>query len=437
MPQQNISFTGVHGGTLAGVLDVPEGRARAWAVFAHCFTCSKESHAAVRISRALAARGVGVLRYDFTGLGESGGDFADATFSSDVANLVAAAEMMRGQGRAPQLLVGHSLGGAAVVAAAGRIPGITAVATLNAPAHPSHAAHLLDEVTEELSSAGQACVRIGGRSFTVRQGLIDDLDGQDQRDRLASLDAALLVMHAPTDEVVGVDNARELFDLARHPKSFVALDGADHLLSRREDARYVADVLVAWTSRYLAEEEGGREAEDGREAGDEREAGDGPEAGGGHDEATQVTEPGVVLVRETGQGRFTQQVTAGRHTWVADEPPDVGGGLDAGPSPYEELLAGLGACTSMTLRMYADRKKLPLERVTVELRQEQVHAVDLSACVDGGEDCMRQFSREITLEGELSEAQRQALLRIADRCPVHRTLEGGVRVVTTLAGATT
>ncbi|MGJ7440783.1 bifunctional alpha/beta hydrolase/OsmC family protein [Aquipuribacter sp. MA13-6] len=414
MPQQDVRFTGVHGGTLVGVLDVPEGDARAWAVFAHCFTCSKESHAASRISRALASRGIGVLRYDFTGLGESGGDFADATFSSDVTNLLAAADTMRQQGRAPRLLVGHSLGGAAVVAAAGRIPGIAAVVTLNAPAQPSHVAHLLDDVTDELASAGQACVRIGGRAFTVRQELIDDLDGQDQRDRLASLDAALLVMHAPTDEVVGVENARELFDLARHPKSFVALDGADHLLSRRADATYVADVVVAWASRYLDQEVGADEADAGA-----------------------TTAPGVVQVRETGKGPFTQQVTAGRHRWVADEPPEVAGGLDTGPTPYDHLLAGLGACTSMTLRMYADRKKIPLERVSVTLHQEQVHAVDLSACVDGGEDCMRQFTREVTLEGDLTDAQRRALLRIADRCPVHRTLEGGVRVVTTLVGATT
>ncbi len=431
MSQEDVSFTGVHGGTLAGVLDVPEGRARAWALFAHCFTCSKESHAASRISQALAARGIGVLRYDFTGLGESGGDFADATFSSDVANLVVAAELMREQGRAPQLLVGHSLGGAAVVAAAGRVPGVTAVVTVNAPAHPSHVAHLLDDVTEELARAGQACVRIGGRSFTVRQDLIDDLDGQDQRDRLTSLDAALLVMHAPADEVVGVDNARELFDQARHPKSFVALDGADHLLSRRADATYVADVVLAWASRYLDDK---TEHETGHEANES----DGTlEADGTPEESAAPTPPGVVQVCETGEGPFTQQVTAGRHRWVADEPPEVTGGLDAGPTPYDHLLAGLGACTSMTLRMYAERKKIPLERVSVTLHQEQVHAVDLSACVDGGEDCMRQFTREVTLTGDLTDAQRQALLRIADRCPVHRTLEGGVRVVTTLAGGTT
>ncbi|WP_380169188.1 bifunctional alpha/beta hydrolase/OsmC family protein [Jannaschia sp. R86511] len=428
MAQQDITFTGVHGGRLVGVLDVPDGPVRAWAVFAHCFTCSKDSHAASRISKALAARGVGVLRYDFTGLGESGGDFADATFTSDVANLVAAADHLRGQGRAPTLLLGHSLGGAAVVAAAGSIPEVAAVVTVNAPAHPSHAAHLLAEVTDELAAAGQACVRIGGRSFTVRQALLDDLDSQDHRDRLATLDAALLVMHAPGDEVVGVDNAREMFDQARHPKSFVTLDGADHLLSRREDSTYVAEVVLAWVSRYLPPAD--EAAADGQAA--DEAAADGQAAG-----EAAAEDAGVVVVTETGQGPFTQQVTAGRHRWVADEPPDVEGGLDTGPTPYDHLLAGLGACTAMTLRMYARRKDIPLERVSVRLHQEQVHAVDLSAVVDGGEDCMRRFTREITLVGDLSEAQRKALLRIADRCPVHRTLEGGVRVVTTLAGATT
>jgi len=414
--QEDVRFTGVHGGGLSGVVDLPDGPARAWAVFAHCFTCSKDSHAASRIARALAGRGIGVLRYDFTGLGESGGDFADATFTSDVANLVAAADHLRGQGRAPSLLVGHSLGGAAVVAAAGRVPEVTAVATVNAPAHPQHAVHLLEGAAADLATAAQARVSIGGRSFTVRQSLLDDLGGQDQRERIASLDAALLVLHAPLDEVVGVEDARELFDLARHPKSFVALDGADHLLSRPEDSRYAADVIVAWASHYLPEPAEPAVAEGGTSGG---------------------VADGTVLVRETGTGPFTQQVTAGRHTWLVDEPPDVPGGTDTGPTPYDHLLAGLGACTAMTLRMYATRKRIPLERVSVVLQQEQVHADDLSVCVDGGEDCMRRFVCEISLEGDLTDAQREALLRIADRCPVHRTLEGGVRVVTTLGGGTT
>jgi uncharacterized OsmC-like protein/pimeloyl-ACP methyl ester carboxylesterase len=416
VPQEQVTFDGVHGGRLSGVLDLPDGRARSWAVFAHCFTCSKDSHAASRISRALASRGIGVLRYDFTGLGESDGEFADATFTSDVANLVAAADHLRSQGRAPGLLVGHSLGGAAVVAAAGQVPEVVAVATVNAPAHPGHVKGLLEPAADELREQGAACVRIGGRAFFVRQALVDDLDGQAQRDRLASLKAALLVMHAPADETVGIENARELFDQARHPKSFVALDGADHLLSRRRDSLYAADVIASWASRYLAVAEPEPEPL-------QREAAE--------DEATPA---GVVVVRETGAGPFTQQVTAGRHTWLADEPTDVPGGTDTGPTPYDHLLAGLGTCTTMTLRMYATRKKIPLERVTVTLGQQHVHADDLSACVDGSADgCLRQFTREVHLEGDLTDEQRDKLLEIADKCPVHRTLEAGVEVVTTLA----
>jgi uncharacterized OsmC-like protein/alpha/beta superfamily hydrolase len=414
VPQEDVTFTGAHGGRLSGVLDLPEGRARSWAVFAHCFTCSKDSHAASRISRALAARGIGVLRYDFTGLGESDGDFAEATFSSDVQDLVAAADHLREQGRAPGLLVGHSLGGAAVVAAAASVPEVTAVATINAPAHPAHVAHLLDPVADELREAGTACVRIGGRTFQVRQELVDDLSGQRQRDRIASLGAALLVLHAPGDETVGIENARQVFELARHPKSFVALDGADHLLSRRADSLYAADVIAAWASRYLAV----------------------AEAPPLQVQADDVTPAGVVVVTETGEAPFAQQVTAGRHRWRADEPPEVQGGTDTGPTPYDHLLAGLGACTAMTLRMYATRKQIPLERVSVTLAQQRVHADDLALCVEGDGDadgCVRQFTREVRLEGDLSDEQRDRLMLIADKCPVHRTLEGGVQVVTTLA----
>lgn len=411
MPREDLTFEGAHGSPLSGVLEIPDGPAKSWAVFAHCFTCGKDSHAAARISRALASRGIGVLRFDFTGLGESGGEFADATFTSDVADLVRAADRMREQGRAPGLLVGHSLGGAAVIAAADRIPEVTAVATVNAPAHPAHVRHALEPAATELAADGVACVRIAGRDFTVRRELLEDLSGQAQAERLAALDAALLVLHAPTDDTVGIDNARELFQLARHPKSFVALDGADHLLSRRADSLYAADVIASWASRYLAVSEPPSRATDAD-----------PDPG----------TVGTVVVREAGDGPFVQHVTAGRHRWVADEPTDVPGGTDTGPSPYDHLLAGLGACTAMTLRMYATRKKLPLERVTVTVRQRSVHADDMSVCVDGGDGCVRQFTREIELEGDLDDAQRQKLLEIADKCPVHRTLEAGVQVVTTL-----
>lgn len=428
MPQARVRFAGAAGTELVGVLDTPDGPARGWAVFAHCFTCSKESVAASRVSKALASHGIGVLRYDVTGLGDSGGEFADSTFSSDVDDLVLAAAYLREAGRAPSLLVGHSLGGSAVVAAAARVAEVEAVVTIGAPADPAHVAHLLGEVTDELREAGTACVRIGGRDFTVRQRLLDDLSEQAQHDRLAGLDAALLVLHAPGDETVGIDHARRVFEAARHPKSFVSLDGADHLLTRPQDARWVAEVVSAWVERYLP----------AADAADTARTADTADTAGTADTADRPDAPdetlpaGTVVVTETGTGPFVEHVRAGRHTFVADEPTSVPGGTDTGPGPYDLLLAALGTCTAMTLRMYADRKGLPLERVQVRLVQEHVHADDLSACVDGGQDCVRRFVREITLEGDLDEAQRGRLLEIADKCPVHRTLEAGVQVATRL-----
>lgn len=429
MGTSEVRFAGVGGAALAGVLDSPDGPARGWAVFAHCFTCSKDSFAASRVCRALAGLGIGVLRYDVTGLGDSGGDFADSTFSSDVDDLVLAAAHLRGLGRAPSLLLGHSLGGAAVIAAAGRLPEVTAVVTINAPADPAHVADLLAPATEELRSRGAACVRIAGREFTVRQRLIDDLTAQAQHERLAALDAALLVLHAPGDETVGIDNARRIFEAARHPKSFIALDGADHLLTRAADSRWVADLVASWAARYLSAQSGPVNPVDPTAPIDPTAPVD-PTAptGGAHD-----VPAGTVVVTEAGTGPFVEHVRAGRHGFVADEPASVPGGTDTGPGPYDLLLAALGTCTAMTLRMYATRKRLPLERVRVTLLQQHVHADDLSVCVDGGADCVREVVREITLEGDLDDDQQQRLLEIADKCPVHRTLESGVRVATRLS----
>lgn len=430
MARSRVRFAGAAGTELVGVLDEPEGRPRGWAVFAHCFTCSKESVAASRVSTALAAHGIGVLRYDVSGLGDSDGEFEDSTFSSDVDDLVQAAAHLSGSGRAPALLVGHSLGGSAVVAAAARVPSVEAVVTINAPADPAHVAHLLGEVTEELREAGTACVRIAGREFTVRQRLLDDLSEQAQHDRLATLDAALLVLHAPGDQTVGIEHARRVFDAARHPKSFVALDGADHLLTRPADARWAADVVAAWASRYLPGVCRTGPAVEPAEADQPAEAVEAVAAVAVDD--GEPLPPGTVVVTETGSGPFVEHVRAGRHTFLADEPTSIPGGTDTGPGPYDLLLASLGTCTAMTVRMYADRKGVPLERVRVSLVQQHVHADDLTACVGGGEDCVRQFVRKVTLEGDLDDAQRGKLMEIADKCPVHRTLEAGVEVVTRL-----
>ena len=396
-----ITFTGAEGQTLAARLDRPVGTVRAFALFAHCFTCSKDIFAASRIARGLAEEGIAVLRFDFTGLGASEGEFANTNFSSNVQDLLAAADHLRQNHSAPAILIGHSLGGAAVLAAAGDIPECKAVATVGAPADPAHVAHNFQPDLEEIEAKGEATVKLAGRSFTIKKQFLEDVREQRLSERVGALKRALLVFHAPLDETVGIDNATQIFVAAKHPKSFVSLDKADHLLSRHEDAGYVAEVLAAWAARYLPETQGEAESE--------------PVEG--------------VIVRSTGQGRFTQEVRAGRHRLLADEPKSVEGALDLGPSPYDYLLAGLGACTSMTLKMYADRKGWPLEGVSVALNHGRLHAEDCADCQtkDGKVD---EITRELTIEGPLDEEQRKRLLEIADMCPVHRTLENEIKVRT-------
>jgi len=389
-------------GELTGKLEMPSGTPKAWALFAHCFTCGKDNAAAGRISRALASQGVAVLRFDFTGLGESEGDFAATGFSSNVEDLVCAAAHLRDQFHSPAVLIGHSLGGAAVLAAAPRIPEVRAVVTIAAPGDPSHVTRLLGDALSTVEP-GEATVSIGGRPFRVRRQFLDDVAMQPQSERISTLDAALLVMHSPTDQIVSVDNARIIFDTARHPKSFVALDGADHLLSDRADAEYAANVLAVWSSRYVTV-------------------------------PTTTAEPitddpveGAVRVAESGPGRLTQQISARRHRLTADEPLPVGD--DAGPTPYDLLLAALGACTSMTVRMYADRKQWPLERIVVDSRHFRIHAKDCAEC-ETETGMVDRIERDITFIGPLDADQRAKLLEIADRCPVHRTLRSEVSIHT-------
>ncbi|MFE7777970.1 alpha/beta fold hydrolase [Streptomyces sp. NPDC057445] len=386
MNNREVLFPGSSGEPLAGRLELPAGPVVATALFAHCFTCGKDSVAASRISRELAARGVAVLRFDFTGLGRSGGDFADTTFTSDVADLVCAAEYLRDTIGAPSILIGHSLGGAAVLAAANPIPEAKAVVTIGAPADTAHVEHLLGSSRAEIEAHGVAEVVLAGRPLRISKEFLTDIRRQNQQERIAGLGRALLVMHSPQDELVGVENARLIYDAARHPKSFVSLDGADHLLTGQADAAYVAEVLAAWVSRYL-------------------DVPDVPQDAGG--------EPGVVTVTETGTGKFQQSVTSGRHRLIADEPRSFGG-ADTGPGPFDLLLAGLGACTSMTVRMYADSKQLPLEQVTVSLRMK-------------GKDTIL---KDLVLSGDLTAEQRQKLHETADRCPVHRTLTGDLTIET-------
>jgi len=408
-----LTFPGGAGDDLAARLDLPDGPPRAYALFAHCFTCSKDVAAASRLSRALCGYGYGVLRFDFTGIGNSDGDFGNTSFSSNLDDLVAAADYLREAFRAPTLLVGHSLGGAAVLAAADRIPEARAVATIAAPSDPAHLKQLLAPVADEVRRTGEALVELGGKSFPIRAGFLEDLERHALTERLASSKRALLILHSPTDSIVGIDHARKLFEAARHPKSFVSLDDADHLLGRKEDALYAAGVLAAWAARYVGE--AAEEPED-------------PEAN--EAEAEQV-ERGAVLARLL--ERFTTAIQAGPHALLADEPPDVGG-ADRGATPYDLVLAGLGACTAMTLRMYADRKEWPLAGARVHLTHAKVHAADCDDC-DENERTLDRIERRVTLEGELDEAQRARLLEIADRCPVHKTLTGRIEIETALDDA--
>lgn len=406
MNTEKVSFPGYSGENLAARLDAPDTPPRAFALFAHCFTCTKDIFAASQIARSLAESGVAVLRFDFTGLGHSDGEFANTNFTSNVDDLVAAANFMRETYAAPSLLIGHSLGGAAVLAAAGDIPECKAVATIGAPADPSHVAHLFGDAATTIETDGEAEVSIGGRPFRVQKHFLDDIREQNLDDRIAKLGKALLVMHSPFDNIVGIDSAGAIFAAAKHPKSFVSMDTADHLMSNRADAAYAATALAGWVSRYLPEQETA-------------------------DTPTVKAAEGEVVVGETGENPFAQTIAVGQHYLRADEPPRVGGG-DTGPTPYGLLLAGLGACTSMTLRMYANRKSLPLERVVVRLHHDKIHAEDCAACETQNGKIDR-IERTIELSGNLDDATRQRLLEIADKCPVHRTLESENLIVTQLA----
>jgi putative redox protein len=403
MPTERFQFTGTGGHQLAAALDLPDGAISAYALFAHCFTCSKDVLAAKRIAAALAAKGIAVLRFDFTGLGSSEGDFANSTFSSNVADLVLAADHLRQTRKAPSILIGHSLGGAAILAAAGRIPEAKAVVTIAAPSDPGHVAGLFGDRLEDIRKHGEIEVSLAGRPFRIKREFLDDVAEQGLTDRIAKLHKALLVMHSPTDDTVGIDNATHIFVAAKHPKSFVSLADADHLLSQRRDSVYVAGVIAAWAERYIE-----------------------PAA------ADAAADPGIgprrVVVQETRAGKFQQNVTVGPHRMLADEPV-AAGGQDTGPGPYDFLLAGLGACTSMTMRMYADRKALPLERVTVSLKHGKIHAKDCEDC-ETRDGMLDQIEREISIEGTLDPEQRQRLMEIADKCPVHRTLHSEIRIVT-------
>lgn len=401
MRTERLEFPNAKGEKLAALLDLPLGKPAAFALFAHCFTCGKDNLAAKRIAERLAMCGIGVLRFDFTGLGTSEGNFADTHFSSNVDDLVAAADFLQTTHGAPAILIGHSLGGAAVLAAAHRIADARAVVTIAAPCDPAHVAGLFKDQVGKIREQGEVEVSLAGRPFRIKREFLDDISEQRITERVTNLRKALLIFHSPTDDTVSIDNASRIFLAAKHPKSFVSLAGADHLLSKKSDAVYVANVIAAWAERYLEEPV---------------------------ERSDDQIETGAVLVRETGNGKFQQEVLSGPHRFLADEPVKVGG-LDSGPGPYDLLLAGLGACTSMTLRLYADSKKLPLTRVSVRLTHNKIHAEDCLNC-ETKEGMVDRIDRMITMEGALDAEQRKRLLEIADKCPVHRTLKSEIDIRT-------
>ena len=404
MKKIRLEFENSNGEMLAGLLELPErvDKISSFALFAHCFTCGKDIAAASRISRALAAKGIAVLRFDFTGLGNSDGDFANTNFSSNIEDLVQAAKALEAQYQAPQILIGHSLGGAAVLGATAKLDSIKAVVTIGAPATAQHVAHLFKEKSAQIQAQGEATVALGVREFSIKKQFLDDIDQNSSTEKIRDLRAALLVFHSPLDTIVPIDEAGRIFQAARHPKSFISLDKADHLLSKAADAEYVATTIASWASRYL-------DLEQDDAASDSLDLAD-----------------GEVMISELDH-KFLRGMYSNSHFLRADEPVNYGGG-DLGPSPYDLLLMSLGACTSMTLRMYAKRKKLPLEDVSIRLFHERVHAEDCIEC----EARIERITRRISLVGDLNDEQRRKLLEIADKCPVHRTLESVPKIVTEL-----
>lgn len=402
MSLSKVTFTNAEGQTLSGRLELPaDQHPHNFALFAHCFTCNKNLGAVRNISRGLTAQGFGVLRFDFTGLGESEGDFADTNFSGNVEDLVAAANFLAKEYMAPALIVGHSLGGAASIFAASQIDSIKAVATVGAPSNPKHVKHLLKSGLEEIQATGKAVVNLSGRDFTIKKQFIDDLDTKSLPEVAKNLDKALLVMHSPQDTTVGIKNAEEIYHAAKHPKSFVSLDGADHLLMRKEDSNYVGKVIAGWSSRYM----------------------DIPET------SKLNSQHHVVASLDNTEG-FTTQMKIGNHSMIADEPESIGGN-DFGPSPYELVSAGLSACTAMTIKMYMARKGWDLQNVEVHTSYSKSHAADCENCEDPNAK-IDTFEREIKIEGDLDEKQINRILQIADKCPVHKTLHSQTQVITKL-----
>ena len=398
--QQRVTFESRQGHNLSGIIHIPDnGRVLAYALFAHCFTCTKNINAAANIVDVLSSQGIATLRFDFTGLGASKGKFEESSFSTNIEDLVDAANFLSQEYQAPQLLVGHSLGGTAILAASKYIDSAKAVASIASPAEPEHILHLLSEDLQCIADEGSANVNLAGRTFTFKQEFVDDV--KKHTVDFKHLKKALMVMHSPIDDTVAIAEAAKIFGEAMHPKSFVTLENADHLLSKEVDSTYVGTVLATWAKRYIELTE--------------------------HDPDEDL---GVTVTAKTDQG-FVCNVNANGHLFVADEPKSVEGGTNLGPTPYDLLASSLGTCTAMTLNMYARFKKLPVQSVTVEVDHNRIHATDCVDC-EQSEGHVDVFTRRILISGTLDQTQKERMLEIADRCPVHKTLENEIKIKTQL-----
>ncbi len=396
---EKVHFSNANGVELSGIIDLPPTKqVKAFVLFAHCFTCSKTLKAVDNISNALTMKGFGVLRFDFTGLGQSGGEFADSNFSMNISDLISAYNFLENNHQAPQIVIGHSLGGAAVLHSVRDMPSVRAVVTVGAPANPIHVKHLIEDKEKDIETHGAAKVNIGGRPFTIKKQFLEDLERNNSTEIISSINKALLVIHSPQDSIVGIENAAEIYQAAKHPKSFISLDGADHLMSNPSDSEYVGSVVASWSDRYISEN------------------------------STKNPEEGKTVVI-IGKDHYRTEVQLGNHQLVVDEPESVGG-KDLGPTPYDLMLAALGTCTAITLRMYADHKKIPLDGVEVQLSHQKIHVEDCEKCEQDLIGKIDQIERNIILSGDLDDSQRKRIIEIADKCPVHKTIEGKPEILT-------
>ncbi len=401
MNLQKVIFKNKEGQSLVGRLELPVNQhPHNYAIFAHCFTCNKNLAAVRNIGKALTSNGFGVLRFDFTGLGESEGDFGDTNFSGNVEDLIAAADYLNDNYSAPTLLIGHSLGGAAVIYAAAQVNSVKAVATIGAPSSPKHVQHLLQSSLDEIKKNGKAIVNLSGRDFTIKKQFLDDLEHKTLSETVKNLRKPILIMHSPQDNTVGIKNAEEIYRAAHHPKSFISLDGADHLLMNKNDSIYAGEVISGWAKRYLIIADS---------------------------EELPKTKHQVVASLDFDDG-FTTDMKVGNHYMTADEPTSYGGN-DFGPSPYELVSAGLSACTAMTLQMYAKRKDWHIDNVEVHTTYSKTHALDCEDC-ESPNAKIDTFHREIKITGNFDDKQMDRLLQIADKCPVHKTLHNETQVIT-------